>query len=52
MDPEERNQLITATVDPAEWMLEVERVVNKLKYNPVTTESKEWRQHLDSAKNY
>ena len=44
--------MIQSQINPTEWLLEVERVAGKLKYNTQSLETKEWRQHIDHAHKY
>lgn len=43
--------VLEATIDPKEWLLEVERVAPKLKIQ-MPNDSKEWRTHLSQTKGY
>lgn len=44
-------EMIESNIDHKEWILEVERVAPKLKI-PVQNDAKEWRNHIEQAKNY
>merc|ERR1719456_1240843 len=43
--------VLQAETDPTEWLLEVERVVPKLKV-VIPNDSKEWRTHLSQTRQY
>jgi len=43
--------MIESNIDSREWELEVERVAPRLKI-PVQNDAKEWRNHIEQAKNY
>jgi len=44
-------EMIESNIDSREWELEVERVAPRLKI-PVQNDAKEWRNHIEQAKNY
>lgn len=44
-------QIIESNIDHKDWILEVERVASKLKI-PIPNDAKEWRNHIEQAKNY
>jgi len=48
-DSDDEKQVLEATVDPKEWLLEVERVTPNLKIQ-MPNDSKEWRSHLQQSK--
>eukprot|EP00927_Polykrikos_kofoidii_P072216 TRINITY_DN6835_c0_g1_i2.p1 TRINITY_DN6835_c0_g1~~TRINITY_DN6835_c0_g1_i2.p1 ORF type:complete len:408 (+),score=128.86 TRINITY_DN6835_c0_g1_i2:54-1277(+) len=48
---DEGNKILESSVDPKEWLLEVERVSSRLKI-PVPNDSKEWRTHLQQTRGY
>jgi len=48
---EENHAVLESTVDPKEWLLEVERVAPKLKIQ-IPNDSKEWRTHLQQTRGY
>mmetsp|Transcript_27077 Transcript_27077/g.62617 ORF Transcript_27077/g.62617 Transcript_27077/m.62617 type:complete len:402 (+) Transcript_27077:57-1262(+) len=48
-DSDDEKQVLEATVDPKEWLLEVERVTPNLKIQ-MPNDSKEWRTHLQQSK--
>lgn len=43
---------IVSQVDPGEWRLELERVAPQLKVLSVSSETKDWRSHLEQAKRH
>ncbi|XP_034456197.1 intraflagellar transport protein 57 homolog [Hippoglossus hippoglossus] len=45
-DDEEEDEMDQEAVDPAEWALEVERVLPQLTA-PIETDNKDWRSHVD-----
>jgi estrogen-related receptor beta like 1 len=48
---EENHAVLESTVDPKEWLLEVEKVAPKLKIQ-IPNDSKEWRTHLQQTRGY
>jgi len=50
-DSEDERAVLEASVDPKEWLLEVERVASKLKVI-IPEDSKEWRKHLSQTRGY
>eukprot|EP00930_Biecheleria_cincta_P000962 TRINITY_DN102141_c0_g1_i1.p1 TRINITY_DN102141_c0_g1~~TRINITY_DN102141_c0_g1_i1.p1 ORF type:complete len:407 (+),score=122.19 TRINITY_DN102141_c0_g1_i1:92-1312(+) len=50
-DDDADNQVLQSSIDPKEWLLEVERVSAKLKIT-MPNDSKEWRTHLQQTKGY
>merc|ERR1719162_1751988 len=50
-DDEDDHAVLEASIDPKEWLLEVERVAPKLKIQ-LPNDSKEWRTHLQQTRGY
>merc|ERR1719277_8260 len=50
-DEEDDHAVLEASIDPKEWLLEVERVAPKLKIQ-LPNDSKEWRTHLQQTHAY
>lgn len=50
-ESDDEKQVLEATVDPKEWLLEVERVGPKLRV-PAPNDGKEWRTHLQQTRTY
>merc|ERR1719379_459478 len=50
-DSDGDHQVLEATVDPREWLLEVERAAPKLKIQ-MKNDSQEWRTHLSQTRQY
>jgi len=50
-DDDDDKAVLEASVDPKEWLLEVERVAPKLKI-AMPSDAKEWRNHLQQTKGY
>jgi len=50
-ESDDDHQVLEATVDPRDWLLEVERVAPKLKIQ-MPNDSKEWRTHLQQTRGY
>jgi len=50
-DSDDERAVLEASVDPKEWLLEVERVASKLKVT-IPEDSKEWRKHLSQTRGY
>lgn len=48
---DEDHQVLQATVDPAVWLLEIERVAPKLKIQ-LQNDSQEWRTHLQQTRSF
>lgn len=47
-----RQEILQSLIGKEEWMLEVERVAHKLKFNKAGSDGKEWRSHMDQTKKY
>lgn len=47
-DSDDEHQVLEGSIDPKEWLLEVERVAPKLKIQ-IPNDSKEWRSHLEQT---
>merc|ERR1719375_762743 len=50
-DDDDDNKMLQNNIDPTVWLLEVERVVPKLKVT-IPNDSKEWRTHLQQTRAY
>jgi len=50
-DEDEDKGVLESSIDPKQWLLEVERVAPKLKIQ-LPTDSKEWRTHLQQTRGY
>lgn len=50
-ESDDEKAVLEATVDPKEWLLEVERVGPKLRV-PAPNDGKEWRTHLQQTRTY
>ena len=51
-DQPDENAPIWSSVDPQDWMLEVERVGPRLKLTGDTSDLREWRAHLEQTRKY
>jgi len=45
-------QMLESSIDPREWALELERVTPQLRGIRVTTDTNEWREHVENTKKY